>query len=91
MKLLSILRWTVLLALTATVIFLAIRFKNSPEASTHKIQQALVTEIKPAMELCTVEFIEDVPIKAHIEPAIFLPAPLSAASYPLTSTAPPHG
>ena len=66
MKLLSILRWTVLLALTATVIFLAIRFKNSPEASTHKIQQALVTEIKPAMELCTVEFIEDVPIKAHI-------------------------
>ncbi len=89
MKLLSILRWTVLLALTATVIFLAIRFKNAPEASNYKIQQALVTEIKPAMELCTVEIVEDVPIKAHIGTRhIFARATLSGfISFDLDSAA----
>lgn len=66
MKLLSILRWTVLLGIVAAVICLCITFKNSPKASNFKHHASLVTELRPAMELCTVEIIEDVPIKGHI-------------------------
>lgn len=66
MKILSILRWGVLLTLTAIVIILCMEFKKSPEASNFKIHDALVTDLRPAMELCTVEIVEDVPVKGHI-------------------------
>lgn len=66
MKIISILRWLAVIAVIALIAFIAAKWSSAPEASNFKMQQALVTDLKSAMELCTVEIIEDVPIKGHI-------------------------
>lgn len=66
MKLLNTLRWCLLIVLIAIIVIIAVRLKNAPEVSGIKFRDAMITELKPAIELCTVEIIEDVPVKGHI-------------------------
>ncbi len=43
-----------------------VKWKSSPEVSRTRMEDAKITDISPMLQLCSVEMVEDVPIKAHI-------------------------
>lgn len=60
------LRMAVVLAIAGALWWLASYFFSSEEAGTVKMEPAKVTDIHGVMELCSVEVMEDFPLKAHI-------------------------
>jgi hypothetical protein len=54
------------IALIGSVLWIAKSYKESPEASTVNVHDALIAEIKPMFRLCTVEINEDYPLNERI-------------------------
>lgn len=63
-------RW-VIIAMVVLVLLLAAgwlvyEWKTSPEVSRTTLQEARITDISPMLQLCSVEILEDLPVKASV-------------------------
>lgn len=66
MKTIRILRLAVVLAVIAIVAVLAVMYVRSPKTSDVRLRDARIADIRAMARLCTVDFYEDVPIRASI-------------------------
>ncbi len=62
----SILRLLVAVGIAAVAVWVVLYLKNSPEAEPVRMTPAVATDLRGVMELCSVEIVEDFPIKARI-------------------------
>ena len=66
LTILSILRWLTILVVVGLIVYAIVIFRHSPEAPAAKMERAMVTDLTQVMELCSMEFVEDLPIRGHI-------------------------
>lgn len=67
MKIVKLLKWSVLLLVAGGIIAAVIWWRKSHrEMPVAEIEPAKVIDVRPMVRLCSVEIYEDVPIKAHI-------------------------
>ena len=64
-------RWTMITICVLAVAGLCIWWALSPEADHVKLHDAKVKDVKSMVQLCSVDFVEDVPVKASIGPRHF--------------------
>lgn len=64
-------RIALLFVVLAAVVGVAMWWKQSPEYSRVRMEPAKIADITPMVRLCTVDFYEDIPIKANIGPRHF--------------------
>lgn len=62
----SLLRWLTALAIVVLLIIVTLRIFNSPDTPDAKMTPAVATDLRGVMELCSVEIVEDYPVRAHI-------------------------
>lgn len=58
------LRWITIVLVLVAVAGLAIWWRNSPEVARENIRDARIRDIAPMVQLCTVEFYDEIPLKA---------------------------
>ena len=66
LTILSILRWLTILVVVGLIVYAIVISRHSPEAPAAKMERAMVTDLTQVMELCSMEFVEDLPIRGHI-------------------------
>lgn len=59
------LKITVLLVILAAVVGVAMWWKQTPEYSRVRMEDAKIADITPMVSLCTIDFYQDVPIRAN--------------------------